>query len=330
MTVPTSPSLKELRDANPRNRPDFDEFLESCEELSTQIASTPPGPGGWSRRPAHRRRLISLSAGLTAAVAIAAVVGSLTLGGASPPSAYAAAHEALAATSAQPSGTMALTVNNTTLYTMGWNGKRIALKKGQSSPLVLGHVLGPNLQMLLIGRGVYVQGPDGTWTHYASAADVGDKLGPEVEALHANMNGNIADEILSVASDLHKTPRADGTTLYTGTIRNAHVDPVMNLSQDDVTQMLAKLRGEGVGDPNAPGGQYPDTSKLTMIVGRDGLVQRISFTFQQPSCQPGVPNCPRYGPATDPGTTITWSVEYSHLGENQPITAPATSTSVSS
>jgi hypothetical protein len=325
--MPTDTSLQALRDTGPRNRPDFDSSPERYEALRNQIVETPLGTPARQRGPAHRRRLVSVSAAVTAAAALAAVVGSLTLGGASPQSAYAAAHRALAATSAERSGTTALTVNGTTLYTMRWNGTRIALKNGQSSPLVLGDVLGPDLQMRLIGGGVYVQGPDGTWTHYASEADVGQKLGPEVAHLHANIHANNAHEILSVASHLHRTPGPDGTTVYRGTVRNAHVDPSMNLSQNEVTGMLAKLRGEGASDSNAPGGTYPDQSKLTLIVGHDGLVKRISFTFQQPSCQPALPNCPASGPATRPGKTITWSVRYSHLGDNRPIIAPATSTS---
>jgi hypothetical protein len=327
--VSKNSSLKALRGASPRNQPDFDAFLGHYDGLKSRITATPPGSAGRSQRPAHRRRLISLSAAFAAAAVLAAVAGGLTLGGASPPSAYAAAHKALAATSAQRSGTMTLTVNGAKLYTVRWNSHRLGLKKDQSSPLVLGHVLGYDRQMLLIGGDVYVQHQDGTWTHYASKADVGDKLGPEVEGLAAETHPNNGLEILSVAGNLHKTPGPDGTTMYIGTIRNAHVDPQMNLWQNDVTGMLAKLRGGGASDADAPGGTYPDHSKLMMIVGHDGLVKRISFIFQQPYCRAGLPNCPQSGPPTNPSRTITWSVHYSHLGDNQPITTPATSTSAS-
>ena len=197
---------------------------------------------------------------------------------------------------------------------MRWTHKRIALKKGQASPLVLGHVLGPYLQMRLIGGGVYVQRPDGTWVHYAREADVGDKLGPAVTGLHANIHANNAHEILSMATDLRTTPGPGGTTVYSGTIRNAHVDPSMNLSQNEVTRMLAKLRGEGASDPDAPGGTYPNHSKLMMIVGHDGLVKRISFIFQQPSCRAGFPIVPHPGRRhtrvrRSPGasSTATWA-----------------------
>jgi hypothetical protein len=80
--------------------------------------------------------------------------------------------------------------------------------------------------------------------------------------------------------------------------------------------MIAKLRGGGASDADAPGGTYPAASKLTLVVGHDGLVKRITFTFQQPSCRRGVPSCPQYGPPTSPHRTIVWSVRYSHLGDD--------------
>ena len=326
----TNPSITALRESSPRSRPDFDELLTHCEELGTQITATPPGP---PPPPAHRRRWVGLAA-LTAGAALAAVAASVTFGGGSPQNAYAAAHRALAATSAQRSGTKTLTVNGKRLYTLRWNGDRIALAKGQSSPLVLGHVLGYNRQLRLVGSTVYVQGPDGTWAHYArscmvspascpSVAGVAYKIGPEVINLAAQVKGDTAHEILSVATDLHRSGGPDGTTVYTGTIRNVHTDPLQTLSEDDIMAIIAKLRGGGASDAVAPGGTYPATSYLTLVVGNDGLVQRISFSFQQPSCPTGVaaPNCPRNGPATSPNRTITWSVQYSHLGDNQAITA---------
>ena len=331
--MPTNPSMTALRESSPRNQPGFDELLAHCEELATQITATPPAPAPQAPRPARRRRWV-VSAAVTAVAALTAVAASLTLSGGSQ-SAYAAAHRALSATSAQRSGTKTLTVNGTTLYTLRWNGNAIALTKDQSSPLVLGHVLGYDRQLRLIGRTVYVQEANGTWAHYAmscmvsptscpTVSGVAYKIGPQVINLSAQVKGDTAREILSVATDLHKSGGPDGTTVYTGTIRNVHADPQQTLSEDDIMAIIAKLRGGGASDAVAPGGTYPATSRLTLVVGRHGLVQRISFSFQQPSCPVGVPtpNCPRNGPATSPHRTITWSVQYSHLGDNQPITAP--------
>jgi hypothetical protein len=332
--VPTNPSITELRESSPRNQPGFDELLARCEQLGAQITTTPPRPRPPAPLPARRRPWV-VSAAVTAVAALTAIAASLMLGGASTQSAYAAAHKALAATSAQHSGTKTLTVNGTTLYTLRWNGSRIALTKDHSSPLVLGHVLGYDRQMRLIRHTVYVQGPDGTWSHYAescmvrptscpNASGVAYKVGPEVINLSAQIKGDTAREILSVATGLHKSGGPDGTTVYTGTIRNVHADPQQTLSEDDIMAMIAKLRGGGASDAVAPGGTYPPTSRLTLVVGHNGLVQRISFTFQQPSCPSGVPtpNCPQNGPATSRHRTITWSVQYSHLGDDQPITAP--------
>ena len=98
----------------------------------------------------------------------------------------------------------------------------------------------------------------------------------------------------------------------------------MNLSQNEVTAMLAKLRGGGASDADAPGGTYPGHAKLYMVVGHDGLVKQISFIFRQPYCRAGLPNCPQVGSATSPAKTITWSVHYSHLGGALPIIPPTT------
>jgi hypothetical protein len=127
--VSTNSSLKALRGTSPRNQPDFDASLERYEGLRAEITATPPGSAGRSQHPAHGRRLISLSAAFAAAAAIAAVAGGLTLSGPSPTSAYAAAHTALAATSAQRSGTMTLTVNGARLYTLRWNDHRTGSRR---------------------------------------------------------------------------------------------------------------------------------------------------------------------------------------------------------
>src|SRR6185437_15161565 len=88
-------------------------------------------------------------------------------------------------------------------------------------------------------------------------------------------------------------------------------------------QVLAKLRGEGASDANAPGGRYPDSSKLRMIVGHDGLVKRISFIFQQPYCRAGLPNCPQSGSPSNPHRTITWSVRYSQVSDDHHVLGEA-------
>ena len=107
--MPTNLSLKALRTASPRNEPDFDASLERYEALRAQITASPPSAARRPVRPVRRRRLIRVSATAAAAAVLAGVIVSLSLGGASPQSAYATARRALAATSATHSGTMTLT-----------------------------------------------------------------------------------------------------------------------------------------------------------------------------------------------------------------------------
>lgn len=304
--MPTNLSLKALRDASPQNQPDFDALLERYEALGAQITATPHTAPRRSARRGRRRRLIRLSATAAAAAVVAGVILSLSLGGASPQSAYATARKALAATSAANSGTMTVTATGTghklwTLYTTRWTGKRISLSSGAA------HVLGRNRQLILIGGGAYLQKADGTWVHYATEADVGPKLGPAVQLAHKNVAGNTANQILALATHLHKTVEPDGTTVYTGTIPNSNADPASPGVPDAIMGMITKLRSGN--QPGAPGGSHPDT-KLTLIVGRDGLVSRVSLTVHQQG-------------DTDAATSsTTWTVQYSHLGGTPQISAP--------
>jgi hypothetical protein len=307
--MPTNLSLKALRDASPQNQPDFDRSLERYEALRAQITATPHSAPQRSARPGRRRRLIRLSATAAAAAVVAGVIFSLSLDGASPQSAYATARKALAATSAANSGTMTVTATGTgtqlwMLYTTRWTGKRISLSSGAV------HVLGRNRQLILIGGGAYLQRADGTWVHYATEADIGPKLGPAVQLARENVAGNTANQILALATNLRKTVEPDGTTVYTGTIPNSNADPASPGVPDAIVGMITKLRSGN--QPGAPGGSHPD-SRLTLIVGRDGLVRRVSLTFHQRGATS----------TADTGST-TWSVRYSHLADTRPISAPTT------
>ncbi len=124
-------------------------------------------------------------------------------------------------------------------------------------------MLGPNRQLLLVDGGAYLQQEDGTWLHYASASDVGPKLGPMIQLAQDNVAGNTADDILAVATGLQKTVRPDGTTIYTGTILNSTADPEVAPSDDSIMRMITKLRSSGnepgaPDEPGAPGGSHND------------------------------------------------------------------------
>ena len=163
-----------------------------------------------------RRRLTALSA-TVAALARRRVLVGLTLSAAAPTSAYAAAENAIAATSAGTldSGTMTATFalgNHTTLETTQWNGNDLSIASDHGSLDLSG-----DKQLLLVGGNVYVQSADGTWQHYASESDIG-VLERVVQRARANVSGSSAAQILALVPNLQKTVQPDGTSVYTGTI----------------------------------------------------------------------------------------------------------------
>jgi hypothetical protein len=224
-----------------------------------------------------------------AAATVAVFVG-LMLRAASPPSAYAAASKAIAATSAGSvdSGTMSQTFvlgNHTTHGTTQWSGNDISISADDGS------LFGAR-QVLLIDGAVYAQQADGTWLHYASESDAG-RLALLVQSARVDVAGSSAAQILAVVPDLQKATQPDGSTVFTGTILAsgpAHVTP----TDDTATRLAARLKSVG------------RDARFKLVVGRDGLVSQMSET-------------------ADDGT-FSWSVQYSQLGSTTPISPPATST----
>jgi hypothetical protein len=267
----------------------------------------------------HRRSFrIAIPTLALLAAATGAIVLGLTLSAAPPSSASAAAKSALAATAAAPSGTIKTTVLHGgithTVDAASWNGSDIAFSTGfDQFP-----------QLLLIGGGMYVQTSDGTWLHYANAADVEPKpLGGLEQLAQDNIAGTTAQQILALATGVQQTAQPDGTTVYTGTIPNSNINAGNDPGNNAIISMIlgAQKRTDMMfgAQPNqgdAPGGQQNDL-QLQMSVGGDGMVTQVSVTFQQEGTA---------SPASD--STYTWSVTYSQLGSTPPITAPASSTDV--
>lgn len=311
--MPTDTTLQLLRDAGPSSEPDFDEWIDALDGLRREIRSTPVPVGRERPRLDSRRRAVgfSLAAGvLTAAIAVA--VG-LTLTAAAPPSAYAAARKALAATTAASSGTMTGSFSHDgssyTLDTTRWNGDSISLTAGDQSQF------GPPGQgLLLIDGGAYVEQEDGTWLHYASASGVGPKVGPLVELAQNNVAGNTASQIVSLATGLTQTAQPDGTTLYTGVIPNTAGDPGIDPSDDQILRMIADLSNGSDNQPRSPGG-YHNGLQLNMTVGADGFVRQVSLSYQQQGTG-----------STNSDGSYTLTIGYSQLGRTPAITPPATST----
>jgi hypothetical protein len=245
---------------------------------------------------ARRRRLIALSAGAAATLSLAALLVALTLSGAAPESAYAAARKAVAATSAGTldSGTMTLTStgpishsSTSMVTTVRWNGKDFAIASGGEEQVVPGFV-----QLLLVGGGVYLQRADGSWLHYASEADLEPPIyAAAVQQLHELAAGSQAAQIIASAYGLQKTVQPDGSTVYSGTIPPSN--PTEVSPSDDTKKIMLPSFG--------PGGAFQ------LVVGSDGLVTRMSETALPP-------------------LVGAWSVEYSQLDTTPQITPPATYT----
>lgn len=251
------------------------------------------------------------------AAATAAVVIGLTLSAAAPSGASAAAARALAATAAAPSGTVTTTVLHAgairTIDATRWNGHDIAFSTGfDQFP-----------QLLLIGGGMYVQTSDGTWLHYADAANVGPKpLGGLTHLAQDNIAGTTAQQILALATGVEKTAQSDGTTVYTGTIPSSNINAGNDPGDNAVISMILGAQKQtdsmfGAGKRDAPGISFQSDLQLQMSVGGDGLVKQVSVTFQ--------------GQDTGSATAdrrYTWSITYSRLGSTPPITAPTGSTDI--
>jgi hypothetical protein len=289
--MPNDLSLHALRQANPLNQPGFAASIEHYDALGTQIATTPVAASRRLRQPA-RRRLIALAA--AAALSLATTLVALTLT-AAPESAYAAAKNAVAASSAGAldSGTMTLSTGPagsianggaSTIATLRWNGDDLAIGEG--------NVLPGFDQLLLVAGGVYLQRADGTWLHYASEADLEPFYSGAVQAAHGLTAGSRAAQLIASAYGLQKTTQPDGSTVYTGTIppnTPAEVPP----STDTASQIMLPSFGAG--------------GTLQLLVGSNGLVRQISETAAPPF-------------------TRAWSIEYRQLGNTASITPPATYT----
>ena len=273
----------------------------------------------WAGRLAKRRNLVGLSAVAAAAAACVVVVGVLVTA-ASPSSASAAARRALAATAAAPSGTMTTTVVHAgvskTVEAARWNGHDIAYSPDE----------GPVPQLLLVGGGMYVQTSDGSWLHYANAADVPPKpLGGLAQLAQNDIAATAPQQILALATGVQKTTQSDGSTLYTGTIPASRLDPALITGDDAITNMIvgAQKRTDGMVGVGKATEQTPGTPccqedlALQMSVGSDGLVEQVSVTFQQQNASSA---------ALD--GAYTWSITYGQLGSTPPIAAPPSATDV--
>lgn len=296
-------SLEALRAANPRNQPGFHEWVDRL-ALSSQITAVPQPDGPVPRRLNVRRRVAGLSA---VAAALTAAIVALTVGPVSPPSAYAAARQAIAVTAGVGSGTMTLTASHDgttyTLNTARWNGKNAQVTTGPR------HLLGTDKQLLLLGDAVYLQQADGRWVRYPDSSALGPRLDRLVQIARDEVMGTSTEQILAlVGGGLRQTKESTGTLVYAGTIPDLAGTPASRQDRSVIMQTITSLQiGNGTADP----GGFHRNLRLRMIVGSDGRVRQLSITYRQTDTG---------SPTTD--GVYTWTVAYSHLARTAPIPQP--------
>ena len=291
--MPVNESLSALRRVNPRSRPGFDESIEKYDGLRTQIASAAyPAPrSSTARQLVQKRRLIGFSAAgalLSTAAVLAAVV---ILGGGSTQSAYAAANAAVAATSsgALDSGTLVVKLTHDGAAfqsdTTRWSDGNVSLSMTGSPDY--------NEKLLLVGSDAYVlRAEDGRWTHYATdEGSPGLKIATMRDLALADIAGTTLGDVLAVTTGLKKSERADGSTIYRGTVKAGTPADAM-AHGSSAMRLITKLQKVGI-----------DTN-IELIVGSNGLVDQASASYQ------------------NDGGTWTWSTDYSQLGSTPAIEAP--------
>ena len=159
----------------------------------------------------------------------------------------------------------------------------------------------------MAGANIYLQEADGHWVRYPVKSALHSKFGSAVQLAQADAAGGTASAILALARHLHKTAGPDGSTLYTGTIPPDQADSALAPTDDSICMgVVTRLRSVG---------RY---SRFQLVVGRDGLVRRMSETFQNRGPQLNEPDKKPVGKGS-----WTWSVSYSQLGSTPPISVPS-------
>ena len=233
----TTPSLKALHDASPRNQPEFDALLERYEELGTQITSSPPDSAGRPRRPAHRRRLISLSLGFAAAAALAVVRRR-------PDARRRIAAECVCGRAQGARRHVGPAFRHDDAHGERGDALHPALERspdraqeGPVQPAGARTRARPEpADAVDRGRRVRARHRTGRGRTTPARPTWATSSAPKWRASPPRRTQTTHSRSSRSPATSTKTSGPNGTTMYTGTIRNAHVDPQMTLSQNDVTQ----------------------------------------------------------------------------------------------
>jgi hypothetical protein len=296
----TSESFQALRRANPRAKVGFAQSVEAAAEVVRARTLTT------ATVPRRRRSLVRISAAgvpLAAAAAIAALltVGS-TGGGPGVESAVAAVKRAatVTAASAERSGTAVVRITHDgELWagtTIRWNDGDLAVSSdAPSRPRSAG------AELLLVDGMMYGIDPEveSGWIELGSPASIDPDSGTTpteyLAAVREDVRGVTLRRIADGVTDLTTSPRADGNTVFRGTVAAGVIARETGFKGGTPIRVLpfGFVAHDEAARPDAP-------VDAQVIVGADEIVRQITVTWG----------------------TWTYTVSYSNLGTTAALAAP--------
>jgi hypothetical protein len=308
----TSDSFEALRRANPRARVGFPGSVDAAAEAVYRRIQQEPvdGPAVRSRAARPRRRLVGVSAAGASLVAAAAVAAFFTVGSSGGPgveNAAAAVKKAaiLTRASAELSGTATVRMTHDgrpwALKTVRWNGEDVAIS--DNSPGRSGKT---GSGLLVVDGVLYGNDPeDGGWIEFGSPGsidpDSGTTPGEYLAAVREDIGGPALRRITGGMTGLTTAEAADGSTVYSGTVRSGLIARETGFKEGQSIRVLpfGYVAHDQAADAAAP-------LDVAVTVGADGIVREIAVTWG----------------------TWTYTVTYSGLGSTPAPVAPANAKSL--
>ena len=295
----TPESLRALRRANPRTRPDFARSVEAAAEAIDARVGAASRHG--VRRSWRPRRVVGVSlGGASLGLAVAAVLVTLgSPGGHGVENARAAVSRAatLTAASAERSGTAVVRMTHGgapwTARTIRWNGDDLALSQDGRSRAGSG--------MLVVDGMMYgVDERDGGWVEMGPPESVDPDSGTTpaeyLAAVREDVGGPTLSRIADGITGLSTRGLDDGSTVYTGKVAAGLIARESAVTGGESIRVLpfGYVAHDEAADPGAP-------LDVAVTVAEDGVVRKIAVTWG----------------------TWSYTVAYSALGETPAPVAPA-------